>query len=242
MTGRKIFIGDVQGCLSELKELLDKLGFGDSDQCLFVGDLVNRGPDSLGVLRFIQQIGAFSVLGNHEAFLLKRGFFKEPGEPESWGTLKALARSPDRIQLGTMVESFPLLHEVSGLLLVHAALPPALWDADPRMVAKWRGKTYAPGTEEESETSFILSARFCDSGGRRPPRDEPPPGPPFRPWYEFYKGKPRVIFGHWARRGLIQKPKVLGLDTGCVYGGKLSAWIQEEDRIVQVSAKKAYWP
>ena len=61
-----------------------------------------------------------------------------------------------------------------------------------------------------------------------------PPGPPYRPWDDFYTGRKRVVFGHWARRGLVVRRQCVGLDTGCVYGGTLSAWIAEEDRIVQV--------
>ena len=60
------------------------------------------------------------------------------------------------------------------------------------------------------------------------------PGPPFRPWDDFYQGKKRVVFGHWARRRLVNRPNCVGLDTGCVYGGALTAWIPEEDRFVHV--------
>jgi bis(5'-nucleosyl)-tetraphosphatase (symmetrical) len=59
-------------------------------------------------------------------------------------------------------------------------------------------------------------------------------GPPYRPWDDFYRGPKRVVFGHWARCGLVVRPQCIGLDTGCVYGGQLTAWIAEDDRIVQV--------
>jgi bis(5'-nucleosyl)-tetraphosphatase (symmetrical) len=241
MVGRKVFIGDVQGCLPELQKLLDRISIADNDQCFFVGDLVNRGPDSLGVLRLFKDLGAISVLGNHEAFLLERGFFENPGQPDSWGTLRTLAQAKDRLELGKIVQHFPILLEVSDILLVHAALPPSLWTASSKRIQAWNGKILETGIKDD-EISFLLSARYCDPLGHRPKKDDPPPGPPFRPWDDFYKGKRKVIFGHWARRGLVRKQWVLGLDTGCVYGGKLSAWIQEEDRLVQVPAEKAYWP
>ncbi|HHI80247.1 MAG TPA: metallophosphatase [Planctomycetes bacterium] len=241
MSGRTIFIGDVQGCLTELKLLLDRVQLGQEDQCCFVGDLVNRGPDSLGVLRLFQELGGISVLGNHEAQLLKRGFFQDPGDRQDWGPLSPLAQAPDRKQLGQLITGFPLLLCFPGVILVHAGLPPSLWDGHKEQLEAWDGKTLDPSKENE-EVSFILSARYCDPSGKRPPRDYPPPGPPFQPWDHYYRGKPRVVFGHWARRGLVRTPKVLGLDSGCVYGGKLSAWIKEEDRIVQVNARKAYWP
>ncbi len=241
MKGRRIYIGDVHGCLVELQKLLEQTGFADGDQCIFVGDLINRGPDSLGVLRLFRDLGSISVLGNHEAFLLKKGFFENPGKPEDWGPLKNLANSSDRSALGKLVENFPLLMELQDIVLIHAALPPSLWGGDSQQLEAWNGKLFDPQHEDE-ETSFLLSGRYCDPLGRRPLRDDPPPGPPFRPWDEFYRGMSQVIFGHWARRGLVKKPRILGLDTGCVYGGKLSAWIPEEDRLVQVSAEKAYWP
>ena len=90
------------------------------------------------------------------------------------------------------------------------------------------------GALSAADVDYAVNVRYCDAEGRRPARDWPPPGPPFRPWDDFYKGQRRVVFGHWARRGLVVRPQCVGLDTGCVYGGKLSAWIAEEDRVVQV--------
>ena len=87
---------------------------------------------------------------------------------------------------------------------------------------------------DEREQDYAVNVRYCDADGNRPAEDWPPPGPPSRPWDDFYRGDKRVVFGHWARRGLVVAKHCIGLDTGCVYGGKLSAWIAEEDRIVQV--------
>ncbi len=115
----------------------------------------------------------------------------------------------------------PVVRLLDDILMVHAGLHP-LWDD-----AKLLSLTPA-------EVHYAVNVRYCDANGHQPHDDWPPPGPPFRPWDDFYTGRRRVLFGHWARRGLVVRPQCIGLDTGCVYGGKLSAWIAEEDRIVQV--------
>ena len=96
------------------------------------------------------------------------------------------------------------------------------------------------------DLAFAIAARYCDERDGSPESDWPPPQPPYRPWYEFWPSVPAetriVVFGHWARGGLVVREKVRGLDTGCVWGGKLTAWIAEEDRIVQVDAARSYAP
>ncbi len=115
----------------------------------------------------------------------------------------------------------PFVRIFDDLIMVHAGLHPR-WDEAhlTRLSA--------------ADRNYAVNVRYCDAEGRQPESDWPPPGPPFRPWDDFYRGSKRVVFGHWARRGLVLRPQCVGLDTGCVYGGKLSAWIAEEDRIVQV--------
>ncbi|MFM1873556.1 MAG: hypothetical protein RL398_2978 [Planctomycetota bacterium] len=115
----------------------------------------------------------------------------------------------------------PFARVFDDVVMVHAGLHP-LWD---------EGKLTNLTADEQN---YAVNVRYCDADGRQPPSDWPPPGPPYRPWDDFYRGGKRVVFGHWARRGLVVRPQCVGLDTGCVYGGVLSAWIAEEDRIVQV--------
>lgn len=115
----------------------------------------------------------------------------------------------------------PIVRLFDDVILVHGGLHPK-WDE-----AKLAALTPA-------DVDYAVNVRYCDADGSRPAADWPPPGPPFRPWDDFYTGKKRVVFGHWARRGLVVRRDCVGLDTGCVYGGKLSAWIAEQDRIVQV--------
>lgn len=117
----------------------------------------------------------------------------------------------------------PFVRLFDDLIVVHAGLHPD-WD-DTKLMAL-----------SPADADYAVNVRYCDAAGRRPAEDWPPPGPPFRPWDDFYRGRRRVVFGHWARRGLVVRPQCIGLDTGCCYGGKLSAWIAEEDRIVQVPA------
>ena len=78
--------------------------------------------------------------------------------------------------------------------------------------------------------------------GERPQHDDPPPPAPYAPWFEHWRGRdvPTIVFGHWAMRGLVREPGLRGLDTGCVWGGRLTAWIAEEDRLVHVPAERAY--
>lgn len=227
----RIFIGDVQGCIAELEALLAKLDVGSTDDLYFVGDLINRGPASAAVLRLFAELGAVSVLGNHEEHLIEGGLFAEQKpEPDRFPGCRDLVAAPDRRELGELVRSLPLALELDDVLLVHAACPPSLWQA--REFAE-------PAADERS---FVLSARHCDPSGTRPDSEWPPPAAPFAPWHRFYAAPWTVVFGHWARQGLLVESRLRGLDTSCVYGGKLTAWIAEEDRIVQVPARRAYYP
>ncbi len=200
---RRIFVGDIQGCLAQLDDLLRVIGFRRGIDTLHpVGDLVNKGPDSAGVVRRAMELGAEPVLGNHDLERLARG---------------GLA---DR-ELRDWLAAQPVVRVLPDLIMVHGGLHP-----------RWGVEDLAHLDEQQIE--FATNVRYCDADGNRPPADWPPPGQPFEPWDHWYHGARRVVFGHWARRGLVHNDKVVGLDTGCVYGGPLTAWIAEEDRIVQV--------
>ena len=228
----RIFIGDVQGCQTELERLLEKVGFDPaSDRLHFVGDLVNRGPSSAAVLRLARSLDAVCVLGNHEAALLAAGLCDpEPSHPGRFRDCQDLLEAPDRIQLGSWISTWPLICKLDDVVLVHAAVPPSLWDAD----------QFATPTANERD--FMLAARYSDPRGRRPASDWPPPQEPYRPWHSYYHGPWMIVFGHWARQGLLIGHRLRGLDTGCVYGGSLTAWIAEEDRTVQVPAERVHYP
>ena len=204
MSGRRIFVGDIQGCLEPLGRLLDAVAFDAArDVLLPTGDLVNKGPDSLGVLRLLRELGACPVLGNHDLLWLREGRISD-ASLESW------------------LRAQPIVREFDDVILVHAGLHPHWDDAK---LSHLRGR----------DIDYAVTVRYCDADGERPKSDWPPPAPPFRPWDEYCRLRRRVVFGHWARRGLEHTQRVVALDSGCVYGGPLSAWIAEEDRIVQVA-------
>jgi bis(5'-nucleosyl)-tetraphosphatase (symmetrical) len=234
--GRRLYVGDVQGCREELERLLEALRYDPArDRIEPAGDFVNRGPDSAGVLRLMRQLSAGGVLGNHDVHLLRvaRGVKKaRPGD-----TFGDVLTADDRDELLGWLAAKPLVVAEPDVVLVHAGINPT-W-RDP--VATLSG---LDPLREDADLAFAVAARYCDERGARPDEDWPPPPAPFRPWFEFWPRDARerrtVVFGHWARAGLVVRPLVRGLDTGCVWGGRLSAWIAEEDRIVQVPARRAY--
>lgn len=202
--GRRIFIGDIQGCLAPLQSLLAACDFDPKRDVLHpVGDLVRKGPDSRGVLRLLRALDARPVLGNHDLRWLESESDEDP-ESAPWLRRQPVVR---------------VMHDV---IMVHAGLHPH-WTEDD--LARLQG----------DDIDFAINVRYCDADGRRPDRDWPPPEPPYVPWDEHYRGTKRVVFGHWARRGLVRTERVIGLDTGCVYGRTLTAWIAEEDRVVEVT-------
>lgn len=238
MTQRRIFVGDVQGCRDELEQLLAEVRFDPAaDVLLPVGDLVNRGPDSAGVLRLCRALDAQAVLGNHDVHLLRTA--RGDRRSSARDTFLDVLAARDRAELLAWLHALPLIRAFEDVVLVHAGLSPAWPDA----CAVLRGRD-ALGTD--ADVSFALSARYCDERGTRPAQDWPVPPAPFRPWHEFWPPTPResrtVVFGHWARAGLVRRKLVRGLDTGCVWGGELTAWIAEEDRCVSVRARRAYAP
>jgi bis(5'-nucleosyl)-tetraphosphatase (symmetrical) len=246
-------IGDIQGCCDELRALLSRIGFSaDRDRLWFVGDLVNRGPQSLEVLRYVRALGdnAIVVLGNHDLHLLAIACGCRP--PRRSDTLDEVLQAPDRDALFEWLATRPLAHFESGDLLVHAGVVPQ-WTvemtlslarevelalrSDPRNLFKhmygdepdqWR--TDLAGADRLRFAINVLTRmRVCTNDGRinlrlkgKPPQADSP----WRPWFELESRRTRgtrVIFGHWSALGLILRDDVIGLDSGCVWGGALTA-------------------
>ena len=236
---RRIFVGDIQGCRSELERLLERVAFDPAaDELHPVGDFVNRGPDSLGTLRLCRELGAGGVLGNHDLHLLRTADGRRAPKPRD--TFQDVLAADDRRELLDWLAARPLVRAWDDALLVHAGLHPG-W-ADP--AERLGGDQQAVA---DADRAFAVSVRWCDAHGDRPTIEhatQPPADARFRPWFEFPRAPGldghTMVFGHWSVRGLVELPGLRGLDTGCVWGGALTAWIAEEDRLVSVPAARQY--
>ena len=236
------FIGDVHGCARTLSDLLRTARFTPSrDELWFVGDLVNRGPDSAAVLRLVRDAGGRGVLGNHDLYALRALAGEVPREADD--VLDDLATAEDGAELHAFLAAWPALRLLPGgprgeVCLVHAGLHPR-W-RDLAAVERRLAPALSLARARDPELAFAVLARCCTATGERMPpgEDDGACVPPARPWDELYVGAPFVVHGHWARRGLHRTERVLGLDSGCAWGGALTAWCAEEDRIVQVPSRE----
>ena len=243
--GRRIFVGDIQGCKDELEWLLDEVDFRPGrDRLMPVGDLVNRGPKSAGVLRLLMKLDARPVLGNHDLHLLDVARGKRRRSPND--TLDKLLAAHDAPELLEWLAAQPLARIHTDLYQVHAGLHPT-WTSK-RAVE--RALTPTRGKRAEEATAFVTRARFCDAAGalptKRVPRDTDgnPTSLRWRPWYKFYDYTLHdgrfVVYGHWAMLGIVDRAATIGLDSGCVWGGALTAYIREENQLVSVPAAHPY--
>ncbi len=208
MNKRTIFIGDIHGCLTELKELLRKLAVRPEDDLISLGDLICKGPDSKGVLDWAMKTKNLRVIiGNHELrYLLywKEGLIPDQ-KPYDLKTVRQLGNQFGRYM--KFLDSLPATISGRGWRAVHAGF-------DPRH-----------SIESQSKWELTNIRRLADTK---------------KPWYESYKGREFIVFGHWVRREILQRKNAVCLDTGCVYGGQLSAFIWPEKKIVSVRAKRVY--
>jgi diadenosine tetraphosphatase ApaH/serine/threonine PP2A family protein phosphatase len=233
--GRAILVGDVHGCSAELATLLDRIGWvRGSDTLVFVGDLIARGPDSLGVLDLVRETGAIVVRGNHEDRLLAWHHAKlarERGEmaigPELGRLHHELAHQLREKDWRTLEAPYSYLLEQNRTLVVHAGLVPGvpLDQQDPATMMRIR--------------SVSDRGEARDHGGATP-------------WGARYLGPPHVVFGHAASLEAQVHPWATGIDTGCVYGGYLTAMVLREgeepppaacrcDVLVSVPARRRYF-
>ena len=253
-------IGDLQGCDQELHALLARLKFSaDRDRLWFVGDLVNRGPGSLATLRMVRALGdnAVVVLGNHDLHLLAVAWGAQRRRRSD--TLDEVLAAPDRDALLEWLLTRPLAHAEGRDLMVHAGVVPQWTVArtlalagevcsalrrDPRALFEHMYGDEPDRWEERlggyARLRFVINVltrlRLCTADGqvdisiKGPP---PPPPSPLRPWFEHPQRASRdvrVIFGHWSALGLVERPNILGLDSGCVWGGSLTGADLDSDR------------
>jgi bis(5'-nucleosyl)-tetraphosphatase (symmetrical) len=249
-------IGDIQGCGAAFDALLKALAFRRSrDRLWLVGDLVNRGPESLRVLRRVMALGrsVTCVLGNHDLHLLATvAGGRELSPADTFGEVLA---APDADRLIDWLRHRPLLHydAPARRVLVHAGIPPFWTLAEARRQAreverllrgrKWRyalrgmygnePATWSRRLAHESKRRYTINAltrmRYCDKRGRLDFSQSGPPGSQpkgLMPWFEVpgrLTDHLQIVFGHWAALGLVRRADVTALDSGCVWGGSLTA-------------------
>lgn len=266
-------IGDIQGCHGALLALLDKVGFDPAqDRVWITGDLVNRGEDSLAVLRWCMQhdTSVVAVLGNHDLHLLAvaEGFVA----PHRKDTLATILAAPDREAVLTWLRHRPMLHRHGPWLMVHAGLPPE-WTADQaqaragELEAALRGPDWRPflqgmygneprawhddlqGQERLRYVANVLTrVRYLHPDGsleyqHKTGLDDIPPG--LIPWFDYPGRKSldaRILFGHWSTLGLVLREDVIALDTGCLWGGALTAFRLEDQACLQVPCQASRRP
>ncbi len=249
-------VGDIQGCATALRRLLDKIQFDPATDKLWItGDLVNRGPESLQALRLVRSLGdsAVTVLGNHDLHLLAiaAGVKSLQSQP----TLAPVIRSQDCDELLHWLRHLPLAHydPTVGVLMVHAGLAPQwslqaalgyagevereLAGPDYRDLLKNmygnKPNRWSDKLRGYDRLRFIINCftrlRFCDRKGRLDlgPACAPADAPSrLMPWFRVKNrasADTPIVFGHWSALGLLQEPRLLGLDTGCVWGRNLTA-------------------
>lgn len=225
---RTIVIGDVHGCAAELSDLLDRLALSELDRVVFVGDLVARGPDSEGVLARVRALGAHAVRGNHEERLLQARAARKRGEagPRLGGSHTRLLSSLAEHDWA-LLEALPYKLELPehDLRVVHAGVLPGIaWEAqDPWVV------THIRSIADDGSASHRWG----------------------KPWGAAYVGPPHIVFGHNAQRDVQLHADASGIDTGCVYGGALTALVLptgarvpaldcRRDALVSVPARRQY--
>lgn len=219
---RTIIVGDVHGCREELDALLDRVAFATGDRLVFVGDLVARGPDSLGVLDIARRTGAIIVRGNHEEKLLSwhaaqssqgegRGRKGRERRREAEGLSRMhldIAESLRAVDW-TLLQTSPLYCELPehGACVVHAGLLPGV-------------------PLEEQDWSTLLHIRSLT------PKGEATEAKGDRLWGRYYGGGPHIVFGHNAMMEPQLHRWATGIDTGCVYGGRLTAMVLHDGDVV----------
>jgi bis(5'-nucleosyl)-tetraphosphatase (symmetrical) len=254
-------IGDVQGCYDELQQLLEEVGFSRrKDKLWFVGDLVNRGPKSLEVLRFVRDLGerAVVVLGNHDLHLVTQ--YEGSARKRKDDTFDDVLEAKDAQELIDWLRARAMVHADERYAMVHAGLLPQ-WSIEEALALgaeveralrapayrEFLDNMYGSKPEEWSDSlagwdrlRVIVNAmtrmRFCTRDGRmdfHAKGARPPKG--YLPWYETRRWTERpIVFGHWSQLGLRLDPRASCLDSGCVWGGSLTALRLEDRALVQV--------
>jgi bis(5'-nucleosyl)-tetraphosphatase (symmetrical) len=266
-------IGDIQGCHAEFCRMLDLIAFSTRDDRLWlVGDLVNRGPASLAVLREVIALGdaATTVLGNHDFHLLTIAVGHR--KPHAGDTVDDVLAAPDRDALVDWLAGRPLVAIEDEFLMVHAGLLPQWTPASARMLSReveavlasarrreFLGLLYGdePRAWHDDLAGFdrlrvIVNActrlRYCTAEGEMEFREKRGPAhtpAPYRAWFAHEGRKSAamtVVCGHWSTLDLMLAPNVLMLDSGCLWGGTLTAIRLADRRVFQVPSHQPVAP
>ena len=218
MKGRLIAVGDIHGCYKEFEDLIDKLDLEKDDRLILLGDLINRGPDSARVVELAREYATASLLGNHE---LKHLNYRRTDDPShlkkyDYATMEQL-RGKDWDYLESMKLTYE--DETLGVVFVHAGfLPDRPWQRQPARI--------------------VTRIQVIGKDGEPHKRSEMPDAPH---WSELWSGPPFVVYGHTPRPEVSRTKWTLGIDTACVLGGALTAYVLPERKIVQVKARQAYF-
>ena len=268
-------IGDIQGCFNELRELLNQIDFDQQrDKLIFAGDLVNRGPDSLSVLRFVKELGtaADTVLGNHDLHLL--ALSQGNDSHASGGSLKPVMQANDRDELLEWLRHRPLLIHLEEFssTIIHAGLPPQ-WTLDEARIhaRELENVLQGPGFNEFCQqmygnkpdkwsedltgmdrlrfiTNCFTRMRYCSKSGKLNFKEKGQPGTQkdkLLPWFDVKErqtGSEKIFFGHWSTLGLINRNNAWALDTGCLWGGQLTAIRLNDLKTYQVQCQQSHKP
>lgn len=209
---RTFIIGDIHGCYEELVKLIGKLALSTDDRVVAVGDLAVRGPDNRSVLDLFSSDPRFSsVMGNHDIALVQYWRGERASlSPEQEKTFAELKSADERYL--RYLASLPLLIDLNSHVVVHAGIRPGV-----------------PLTEQSVEDLVLLRTLGDDRTSCDGTR-----------WYEVYEGPPTAVFGHWPGPKPRLGPHAIGLDTGCVYGGQLTAYCIETRHFTNVQAARTY--
>jgi diadenosine tetraphosphatase ApaH/serine/threonine PP2A family protein phosphatase len=210
--GRTIIIGDIHGCFDELTDLLELLKLRADDRVVAVGDLIVKGDKNREVLDlFIDDERFSSVIGNHDRALRQR-WRGEPNRLTKEQQKTAAELEINRERYADYLKSLPYMIDLGSHLVVHAGVRPGV-----------RLKHQMASDLTEIRT---MGANPASKKGV--------------PWYAVYRGRKIVLFGHWPVKQPIRRPRAIGLDTGCAYGGHLTAFIVEANQLVSVPSRRAY--
>jgi diadenosine tetraphosphatase ApaH/serine/threonine PP2A family protein phosphatase len=210
--GRTIVVGDIHGCFDELLDLFEVVKLKSVDRVIAVGDLVTKGPKNREVLDlFISDRRFSSVVGNHDRIIRQ----KLRGEPvrlnkDQRTVLRQIG--PERERYADFLRSLPFTIDLGSHLVVHAGVRPGV-------------------PLEQQMASDMTEIRTM---GADPPKRRGVP------WYAVYRGPQTILFGHWPARQPRRAASAIGLDTGCVYGNQLTAFIIETGELISVAAREKY--